>query len=662
MMSRTTRSRGLWPSLWPIFTGLLFLVAFYAVGDRFYNGYLLDLGSIDWPTPAYARFLSLWSVFGTAAAGFLALGLARLVRRESVSSMSDSVEQGPIEVPIAPPANGIRRLRDNKSAESRLSGESTSMDFVRRSQGIPFPGDSGCSNFLCDGQWVLLGSLAALLIPLALRIFLLDGAPLTDDESAYRFMAELLARGRLRAASPPLKLFFDREFMINDGHLYSQYFLGHPALMVPGVWLGHPEVMNAVYCALTVPALFLVARRLAGSFWAKIGMGLYLSSPMLMIGAATEMAHTSCLAALAWMTWFSFRSQDSDAPWWSHAGVAVFFGAMFFNRPIAALGMGSPLLLWWALRLRPLRGRQLIVSAAAFLAPALLMGGLFLAVNKVQNGSFTTTSYQRMHAYMKENGYRFSGWQNEAQVNASLRRAIAAVPVQAGIVFLRLNCDLFGWPSAFVFAFFAGLRRRAGLLWLSLLTFVLVHLLVLPFDSGIDSFGPVHYAEAAWPIVLLTVLGLRAASGCQPAPQSFPLSLVFALVLVAWFGFVPVRFGTLARIAASINLPRETVRRAGIHHAVIFAPRPFVQECASAPTKHFLFWWPNNDPDLTNDVLWANHINVEQDRRLMEHFPGRSGYVMAWARPCSVRVLPLASLEPGAVPDGLIGGTGEGPS
>jgi hypothetical protein len=36
------------------------------------------------------------------------------------------------------------------------------------------------------------------------------------------------------------------------------------------------------------------------------------------------------------------------------------------------------------------------------------MGGLFLTVNRLQNGSFTVTSYQRYHAYMAENGYRFA--------------------------------------------------------------------------------------------------------------------------------------------------------------------------------------------------------------------------------------------------------------
>jgi hypothetical protein len=604
--SRTTLLLGLWRCLWPMLTGVLFVVAFYGVGERFCNHFLLDLGSIDRPTPGYARFLRLWSLFGTGAAAFLTWGFVRL----------------------ASPDRGRRR-------------------------------DPAGASFPTDSQWVVLGTLAGLLIPLALRTFLLQAAPLTDDESAYRFMAQLLASGRLRATSPPLKLFFDREFMINDGHLYAQYFVGFPALLVPGVWLGHPGVMNAVYCALTVPALFAVARRLAGSLWAKVGVAIYLCSPMLMVAAATELAHTTCVLALAWMTWFCLRSRDDGAPWWTHAGIALSFGVAFFNRPITAGGIGLPVLIWWAAGLRALRGRRLAVAGSGFLVCALVMAGLFLAVNKVQNGSVTTIAYQRMHAYMKENNYRFAGWQNEEQLN---RRSLAAIPVQAGIVLWRLNFDLFGWPSSFVFAVFAGMRRRAWLWWLSLTTFLLLHLLALPFDAGIDSFGPVHYTEAAWPILLLTVLGLRRMSGVRGARQPLALALVSALVVVAWFGFVPVRFGTLARIADNINMPREAVRQARLHNAVVFAPRPFAPNCRSAPAQHFVFWRPNNDPDLRDDVLWANHISIEQDHRLMEYFPGRSGYVMVWIRPCRVAILPLDSLDAGSVPDGFIGGTGEGPS
>ena len=128
--------------------------------------------------------------------------------------------------------------------------------------------------------------------------------PLSDsdwDEAASAmaehasFAARLLAAGKLSVPSPPLKLFFDHGFFINDGRLRPFGFLGWPALMAPGVWLGIPGLMNAVYFAASVPPLFLSARTLLGSAWARLALLLWVSSPFLIALAATEAFFGSAL-------------------------------------------------------------------------------------------------------------------------------------------------------------------------------------------------------------------------------------------------------------------------------------------------------------------------------------------------------------------------------
>ena len=175
-----------------------------------------------------------------------------------------------------------------------------------------------------------------------------------------------------------------------------------------------------------------------------------------------------------------------------------------------------------------------------------------------------------------------------------------------------------------------------------------------------------HYLEACLPLLLLTVLGLKKIQDwlgklTDSRLKLLPAALVAALLLSNVTGYLPVRLRALARIAESINLPTEAVESLGVHNAVIFTARPFASRCTSYPTMHFVHWRPNNDPDLSNDILWVNHISLETDRRLMEHFPSRTGYVMAWQKGCRLAMRKLDHLEPGSVPDGPVSGTGEEP-
>lgn len=588
--------------------------AFWAVGVSFRDGFALDLGSLVLPAVRHVDFMFIYSLLGTMAVVLLGLGIAGLV------------------APHVP-------------------------SLVERWGEVP------------DRRWVVLVSFLTGAVAFAVRYQLLDEAPLTDDESAYRFSAELLASGRLWAESPPLKLFFDRAFMINDGRLYSQYPLGWPALMVPGVLVGLPGLMNPIYAALTVPPVFLVLRRVGGSSWAKVGAILIPLAPMLMVGAATEMAHTSCLMVLAWQFLAVFRSRDEGAPWWVHAVVAALFSVGVFIRPATAVGIGLPMLVFWAMGLRRRRGRGLAAALAAFAIPAAAMGGLFLLVNDLQNGSPFTPAYQRVLEYSRENGFRYSNWleeppPSEQVVGLHLGNPARGVAVTvAGM--LRLNADLFGWPLSLLFVAFALGLREARLFWASAASFCAV--LFFSADSGIDTFGPVHYFELALPVVCLSTVGLKRATAAFDALRpgdarlrALPLSMLAASVVLAAACFLPVRWGAIRRIAEYVNMPRDAVERANIHDAVIFVNRGATPSCHPVHTRHWVFWRPNNDPDLQNDVLWVNHLTVEDDRRLMDHFPRRRGYIGVWTTRCRFVIADLSEVSPGQIPDGFVGGTGAG--
>ncbi|HPK66507.1 MAG TPA: hypothetical protein PKX99_07970, partial [Thermoanaerobaculia bacterium] len=465
--------------------------------------------------------------------------------------------------------------------------------------------------------------------------------------------ARLLAAGKLSVPSPAQKLFFDHAFLINDGRLYSIYFLGWPALMVPGVWLGIPGLMNAVYFAASVPPLFLSARTLWGSSWARLALLHWGSSPFLIALAATGLSHTSCLAALAWAFWLFLETRSGRRRAALHALLAAALSVAFFVRPLSGLGLGAPLAILWARdRWRERAGR--ISAIAAFALVGLAFAAAFLGVQARQTGSPWKTGYQRAVEYHEENGYRFSsfspGYFTRHVVIESERPLRALTNSIAG--WERLLLDLGGWPFWLLLGLlFALLARGTGLLW-SVFAGGAASVVLLK-DPGIDSFGPVHYAELSLPVILLFVAGVREAAArlgerdrsrfwSRERLRTLPVAICLAGVLAAWMGWVPARWATLSQIGANTLLPERAVARAGVGRAVVFASYPWVwPPCASKPAYYFRFLRPVSVPELTDPVLWVNHVTLEEDRAFMALYPDREGYAIAWAADCTVQAIPL---------------------
>jgi hypothetical protein len=592
--------------LW-ILAGLLCIYAIWGVGQSSFGGWLLDLGSIRFPAPIYSAFLVTFALVGGLAAYCLTRGYAGFLRLR-VEALDESV----------------------RAVEERR---------------------------LVVGASILAGLVAA-----AARHLILEETPLTEDESSYRFMAELLASGRVAAESHPMKLFFDRATMVNDGRLYSQYFLGWPALRVLGVITPIGGFTNAVLHALTVPALHYVARDLGGKRVAVIAVALFLVSPFLALAAATDLSHTSCVFALAWTHFFAMKARQEQKPA-LHAGVAFFFALAFTIRPVSALGIGLPLLVWWALSLRGAKGRDRVVAVASFVVPATAMAALFLAAIAAQTGSPFYPAYQRTLAYYGENGWRF------ALGPVGMGRGLANIGgvglgewlSHLGVGLLRTNFALFGWPLSLAFVFFAK-GTKVRVVWAMAAGFLLAHLPVK--DAGIDSFGPVHYAELCWPLILLTAVGAvsiakrgvevvgRARSG------ALTLGALAALSTCAVLVFVPVRVSNLALIADYAGGPERAIAELGTQRPLlVFAPRPFTRPC---PTDHgsgpgsFRLFMPQNDPDLSGPIVWANHLDVETDRRLAaEYFPDREAFLLFFAG-CEPALFPLGSEDAESIPPNLM--------
>lgn len=591
------------PVLGIVCGGLVPVAAFYAIGPLFFRGWLLDLGSFHLPTPYHTYFLFTYAMLGVATAGALTVGFGGLLSREN--------------------------------------------RFERLVRGIDRPSER---------VWLASLGAVAVLVPIAVRFLLLDGARLTDDEGAYLFMSRVLAQGQLAVESHPAGAFFDRFAMVNDGAYYAQYFVGWPAVLAPFSAAGLPWLANPVVAGSTVVGLYLSSRRLMGETSARVTTVLFVGSPFVAAMGATLLSHLACLHWLVWTFWATVRARDGEAPLWVHALLAVCFSAAFFTRPSVALGLGGPLLVAWAWQ-RP-SARDWI----AFAAPAILFAALFFAVNAVQTGSVFTTAYEAFYEYRRAS--LEADLPSRRVPNFDFAHPANGLALTA-IGLFRLNFALWGWPCAFVFVVFAGIGGWRRLVWASAGGFLAVHFAMT--DSGMDSFGPVHYFELSLPILLLTVAGLRRATrgagelrlrgeaGTMRGLKCrvLPAAAVAAMMFTAAVYYVPVRWMNLGRLAEQHNTPVRAVEAAELDEVVVFADHRFV-DCPRDPDG-FVGWPPYNSPGFDDSVLWANHLTLERDRAfLRREYPNRTGYLLEWREGCEVELRRLEELDGSMVGPGYL--------
>ncbi len=514
--------------------------------------------------------------------------------------------------------------------------------------------------FVEDGRWfVFVATGLAIAIPAIIRCLVLSGGAVADDEAVYRFSAALLASGRLTAPSHPLKLFFDHAFMVNDGRMYSQYFLGWPAIMAIGIPFGATGYVNSLVSGATVPALYQLLKDVVGVTWARVGVLVFLTSPMIQIAAATEMSHTSALGALVYAMWLAGLALRGGGPA-THFGFGLALSVAFFVRPASAVAVGLPwglLWLWTQLRNRS------FINLLWFAIPTSMLGAVFLLVNAELTGSVFGVAYQRAFQYGVENGLRFTHVM-PMRVGATVMMATGGLDEMlsmASVGILRLNMSLFGWPLSLGLLPLAIGLRSANMWWACVATYVATHLGL--FDAGIDTFGPTHWFELALPILVLTLLGCQRATawGAKVSTDaaSLPRNLVFSFVAASLLLFTPYRLKAVRDIGEMTRRPFDAIEQSGIRNAVIFSNRPWADMCYSNRAglpRHFVFWWPVNDPDFQNDIIWANHLSIEQDRKLLAAFPGREGYVLLWSdNPCRLELIPIDEAADRGIPNGNMG-------
>lgn len=469
--------------------------------------------------------------------------------------------------------------------------------------------------------------------------------PHTEDESAFLFQGQTIASGRLVADAPEQPLSFSIPFIIvRDGMWFGKYPPGFPLMLAPGVLAGQPWLVNASLAGLCVLLVYLLGRQLYGRGTALLAGALLVASPFFLLQAGSLLSH---IASLFWTLLFILlftraRGQLGIA---LPAGAGIALGMLFLTRPLTAVGVAIPFVVWSLATIA--RRRRIhpayLLTAAAFL-PFLLA---YLAYNDMTTGSPFRTAYELWWPFDR------IGFGTDIGINGH--------DLGDGLRNTRINANslayyLFGWPGrmslvpafAIVTASLVTLALRtwrgrgdttrdrlspeAGDLVLASVALSIVAIHILYWTPG-QMYGPRYFMEAVGPLVLLSArcferLGAALSTGLAALRRrsAIPLlwghapviAMLMLLTLYAHVSWAPREFDRYRGWNTITGDDLALVETYRLDNALVFIER-------DAWTDYAAFF-AQNRPSLDTGVVYAGDRGPFENELLMDRYPDRRYY------------------------------------
>lgn len=256
--------------------------------------------------------------------------------------------------------------------------------------------------------------------------------PHLEDEFAYLYQARIFAGGYAFVPRSEDVAVYWQPFIIQPNEevndllpRFGKYTPGFPLMLVPGIWLGLPWLVNAVIAMLNVALTYQLGRLLFNRHVGLIAALLLACSPVALILNASYMSHSSAMfLALIFISTYArvmirLRTPRAVLPahrpprfrvWaWALIG-GLAFGMLVASRPLTAIAIGlvpavyALLSLYTSLtRRKQYRGRfapafGTFVLMAVFAIPTAALWPLY---NYQWTGSPTTNTYTLQWSYDK---------------------------------------------------------------------------------------------------------------------------------------------------------------------------------------------------------------------------------------------------------------------
>ncbi|MEW5867837.1 MAG: hypothetical protein AB1894_01065 [Chloroflexota bacterium] len=461
-----------------------------------------------------------------------------------------------------------------------------------------------------------------------------------EDEMAYVWQAQAIARGHLSLPSPPEPKSFLIPFVVDyNGQRFGKYPLGWPVVLAFGVLLGIRSLVNPLLGGVGVWLTYRLGQRLMGEKIGLIAAALTVTSPFFLMNTGSLLSHPlglvlSATFTLGWLDAFFESSPLYNKPRLPTLVAAFSLGLLALTRPFTAVAVGLPFglhglyLLWrgdWPTR------RRLICLGVIVLGIA----SLHFVWQYAMTGDPLLNPYTLWWDYDK---IGFGAGHGHDQGH-SLFQAWVNTKFSLWVGYR----DLFGWGTYSWTFLPLGLLavRHDRRSWLVTSIFPSLVIVYMAYWIGSYLFGPRYFYESLFCLTLLSAAGIAWLAGWpiqtgptepeQPIPATPPWQHTRSLGVMI-----------LVTLLVSINLLFYTPPRLQMMHGLYNVQRshiePFLTASAQELTPalvivHISHKWIEygtlielENPFLDTPFIFVISHGIETDSTIPPHFPERRVY------------------------------------
>jgi hypothetical protein len=448
-----------------------------------------------------------------------------------------------------------------------------------------------------------------------------------EDEMAYVWQAEVIAKGHLTLPSPTQHESLLVPFVIDyHGQRFGKYPPGWPTVLAGGIALGLRDWVNPLLAVFGVWFTYRLGKKLASPQTGLLASALLATSPLFLLLSGSLLSHawSLLLTAAFVVAWLDTLSVDG-----SHSGAnsrltllvaGLTLGVLAITRPITAIGVGTPFafhglyLLWTGDRAT--RTRVLMIGLVAGAVSALLFAWQFAVTgNPFLNPYVLWWPYDK---YGFGVGYgRFPEGHNLDHAWLNLKYTLTST-----------GGDFFGWGKYYwIFAPFGlwSMRRKPGM-WLTAGIFPALILVYIPYWIGSWEYGPRYYYEGMLGLTIVSASGILwlANIAIKNARLWIIPRVVITMLVVGLAGYnlstyLPAR---LMGMVAFHNISRSQLQPFQTQQARDLAPALFIVHFQKEWTEYGGLLTLEN-ADLTSPFIFALSKGRIADNALRAAFPNR---------------------------------------